>query len=195
MSGWQWVHQAEAREHGIAPDLLERFARVEPDGEVRYWMPAERPDPADDATLFAVDSYRASVVRFAAEFLDNKPWAAEAVHRAIRDGRPIRLPPLPAAPGVKAPADLQIDLRKGDDIPYDIVEILRDFTARIPKIELVGELGPRERKQTWKASLQAISKRLKGQRTTSTERSSLRDARRYLSAAATGKLRPHKRRH
>ncbi|MHB8660142.1 MAG: hypothetical protein ACYC91_19820 [Solirubrobacteraceae bacterium] len=192
VGAWQWVYEDEARRSDVPPEVLEHFERAEQDGESHYLLPTARFTPKDQETLFAIDTYRASVQSFAKEFLDSKPWASESVHRAIRDRRPIRLSPLPAAPGIKAPADLRIDVKRGDEIPYDIAVILAEFAKQIPKPQLHEELGPQERKKTWDGALHAVAKNLTGQKTTSTERGSRHDARRYLTAAATGHLRPDK---
>ena len=193
LRGWRWVTEAEATELGLEPDVLEHFGHVEAHGEPRYQIPDERPAPQDDATLGAIDAYRESVEAFAKEFLDDEMWAHEAVHRAVRDKRPIRLVPLPPADGVIAPANLHIDVRKGDVIPYDVVVVLQEFAERIPQPELKGELRSRARKATWDGALQAITNQLSGTPTpASTLRGNRHDARRYLTAAATGKLRPGK---
>ena len=99
--------------------------------------------------------------------------------------------PLPPADDVIAPANLHVEVRKGDVIPYDVVVVLQEFAERIPQPELKGELRSRARKATWDGALQAITNQLSGTPTpASTLRGNRHDARRYLTAAATGKLRP-----
>jgi hypothetical protein len=190
---WDWVPEASATHLGGTANLG-KFSRRVRGGQVEYLLPATESVPRDNDTLEAIARYRVSVEEFAKEFLANETWAFEAVHRAVRDDRPLRLPPLPAGPSVTAPARLQIDVQPGDTIPYDTVVVLRQFAKLVDEPELVAELGRRERSRTWEGWLSAMQKRLTNAATTPTERGNVSDARRYLHAAATGVLISDKRR-
>lgn len=189
---WQWVPECEVTRYVGRSESLDARGRRDASGIVEYLVPVGDAGPTDHAGLAELESYRDAVVSLAAQFLVDEEWAAASVHRSLRDGEPLRLPKLPRSRSVIAPARLQLDVQPGERIPYEVVVVLEQFVSQAEMPELKSELGKRERTQTWKNWLISMQRRLAGSDTSSTQRASIRNARRYLHAAATGELRPDK---
>jgi hypothetical protein len=146
-----------------------------------------------------VYDYRAAVRQVAADLLLGVSWAPKAIHDALQEGRPIKLPAPDPGCMVVVPRDTfqstiapamamfgSTQHRMSAERALALSDALDDIRSLLPSDS--GDRLQKERARTWEPARESVASTLRGERITDQAKSARERAKCYLDAAVTGVL-------